>query len=68
MSPEFVNLYIEQILKEVTELTKTNLLLRTHMTHYESVITQLNKKLEEAEKLSAKKTKKSEPVENSQSF
>jgi hypothetical protein len=63
MTPEFVNLYIEKILTEVTELTKTNLLLKTHLAHNDLVIAQLNKKLEEAEKLSAKKAKKSETVE-----
>lgn len=63
MSPEFVNLYIEKLISELTELTKINVLLRTHLAFSEQQVALLNKKLEEAERLSAKKTKKSEPAE-----
>ena len=63
MSPEFVNLYIEKLISELTELTKINVLLRTHLAFSEQQVATLNKKLEEAERLSAKKAKKSEPVE-----
>lgn len=63
MSPEFVNLYIEKLLTEITDLTKVNVLLKTHLAYSEQQVALLNKKLEEAERLSAKKAKKSEPAE-----
>ena len=63
MSPEFVNLYIEKLISELTELTKINVLLKTHLAYSEQQVALLNKKLEEAERLSAKKAKKSEPAE-----
>ena len=63
MSPEFVNLYIEKLITEITDLTKVNVLLKTHLAFSEQQVALLNKKLEEAERLSAKKAKKSEPAE-----
>lgn len=63
MSPEFVNLYIEKLITEITDLTKVNVLLKTHLAYSEQQVALLNKKLEEAERLSAKKAKKSEPAE-----
>lgn len=63
MSPEFVNLYIEKLLTELSDLTKVNVLLKTHLAYSEQQVAMLNKKLEEAERLSAKKAKKSESVE-----
>lgn len=63
MSPEFVNLYIEKLISEITDLTKVNVLLKTHLAFSEQQVALLNKKLEEAERLSAKKAKKSEPAE-----
>lgn len=63
MSSEFVNLYIEKLITEITDLTKVNVLLKTHLAYSEQQVATLNKKLEEAERLSAKKAKKSEPVE-----
>lgn len=63
MSPEFVNLYIEKLLTEITDLTKVNVLLKTHLAYSEQQVALLNKKLEEAERLSAKKAKKSESAE-----
>lgn len=63
MSPEFVNLYIEKLITEITDLTKVNVLLKTHLAYSEQQVGLLNKKLEEAERLSAKKAKKSEPAE-----
>lgn len=63
MSPEFVNLYIEKLISEITDLTKVNVLLKTHLAYSEQQVALLNKKLEEAERLSAKKAKKSESAE-----
>jgi len=63
MSPEFINLYIEKLISELTELTKINVLLRTHLAFSEQQVAVLSKRIEEAEKLSAKKTKKSETAE-----
>ena len=63
MSPEFVNLYIEKLITEITDLTKVNVLLKTHLAFSEQQVALLNKKLEEAERLSAKKAKKSESAE-----
>jgi hypothetical protein len=53
MTPEFLNLYIERLLQEITELTKNRLLLETQLKYTEQFntdltnqITILNTKLE----------------------
>ena len=50
----FINMYIQRLVTEITELTKTRLLLETKEIYKEASITELTKKLEELETLSAK--------------
>ena len=62
MNPDLVNLYIERLLTEVGELTKTRLLLDTQLKFTEMLNTQLQTKINELEtqieKLNNKKSKK----------
>jgi len=59
MDNEFVNLYIETLLKEVTELTKSKILLQTHLDYVQKQNTVLGKQVQELEaKLSTKKPAK----------
>lgn len=65
MNPELVNMYIERLLNEIQETTKTRLLLETQIKFTEKMNSELIEKLkqfeEQAEK-QAKKQKKQEPV------
>ena len=58
MEIEFVNAYIERLVQEVQELTKTKLLNEAKLKYIESVNTKLVKKLEELEKQIDKQSKK----------
>ena len=62
MNPDLVNLYIERLLTEVGELTKTRLLLDTQLKFTEMLNVQLQTKINELEtqieKLNNKKSKK----------
>lgn len=58
MSVDFVNLYIEKLLHEVTELTKTKILLSTQITLLENINKELENKVKELESNSSKKTKR----------
>lgn len=62
MNPDLVNLYIERLLTEVGELTKTRLLLDTQLKFTEMLNVQLQTKINEletnVEKLNNKKAKK----------
>ena len=62
MNPDLVNLYIERLLNEVGELTKTRLLLDTQLKFTEMLNVQLQTKINEletnVEKLNNKKSKK----------
>ena len=51
---DFINMYIQRLVTEITELTKTKLLLETKEIYKEASITELTKKLEELETSSAK--------------
>ena len=56
MDNEFVNAYIERVINEVAELTKTRLLLETQLQMAQKVNTDLQKKIERLEKPKTKKT------------
>ena len=62
MNPDLVNLYIERLLNEVGELTKTRLLLDTQLKFTEMLNVQLQTKINEletnVEKLNNRKSKK----------
>lgn len=61
MNPDLINLYIEQLLKEVTEGAKTRVLLETRLRYTEMLNAQLQNTVteleEKVEKLSKRKTK-----------
>lgn len=59
MDNEFVNLYIETLLKEVTELTKSKILVQTHLEYLQKQNSVLVKQVQELEaKLATKKPAK----------
>jgi len=49
MDSEFVNLYIEKLLSEVTESVKTRILLQTQLTYTERMNAELQQKNSELE-------------------
>lgn len=61
MNPDLINLYIEQLLKEVTEGAKIRVLLETRLRYTEMLNVQLQNTVteleEKVEKLSKRKTK-----------
>lgn len=61
MNPDLINLYIEQLLKEVTEGAKTRVLLETRLRYTEMLNVQLQNTVteleEKVEKLSKRKPK-----------
>jgi cell division protein FtsB len=57
MEVEFVNAYIERLIQEVQELTKTKLLNEAKLKYMESVNTKLVRKTEELEKQIDKQNK-----------
>ena len=61
MGPEFVNLYIERLLNDVTEGVKSRILLETQLKFTEMINSQLQTKIIEleaqVEKLNKKKSK-----------
>ena len=58
MEVEFVNMYIERLVKEVEELTKSRLLNEARLNYIESGNQKLIQKIEELEKLVEKQNKK----------
>jgi hypothetical protein len=59
MDNEFVNLYIETLLKEVTELTKSKILLQTHLDYVQKQNAVFGKQIQDLEaKLASKKSVK----------
>ena len=61
MNPDLVNIYIERLLHEVGELTKTRILLDTQLKYTEMLNANLQRQLAEVqtqiEKLNKKKSK-----------
>ena len=64
MSAEFVNLYIERLIREIMELTKSKLLLETQLLMSEKANQDLSAKVAELESALEKKpsTKVSKPT------
>jgi len=58
MNPEIVNIYIEKLLNEVAELTKTKIYLSTQLSYAEQLNAQLNDKIQKLEAGLNKKTSK----------
>lgn len=60
-NPELINLYIENLVNEITENTKARVLLQTQLRYTEMINSQLQSKITELEsqleKLNKKKTK-----------
>ncbi len=56
MSAEFVNLYIERLIREIMELTKSKLLLETQLLMSEKTNQDLSAKVTELESSLEKKT------------
>jgi actin-related protein len=67
MHPDFVNFYIEKLLREIESLTKTRLLLSTQVEYSEKIILGLTEKLEKAERANVRKAAKKE-VDTSETF
>lgn len=59
MDAEYVNIYIQRLLKEVEELTKTKLLNETRIIYLEGLNKQLNEKIVELNLVIEKLNKKS---------
>lgn len=61
MNPDLINIYIEQLIQEVTEGVKTRTLLQTQLKYTEMLNVQFQTKIKELEsqieKLNKKKTK-----------
>jgi CII-binding regulator of phage lambda lysogenization HflD len=68
MGPEFVNLYIERLLNDVTEGVKSRILLETQLKYTELINSQLQTKINElesqVEKLNKKKSKEVNTSDN----
>jgi len=68
MGPEFVNLYIERLLNDVTEGVKSRILLETQLKYTELINSQLQTRISEldsqVEKLNKKKTKEVNTSDN----
>jgi hypothetical protein len=58
MGPEFVNLYIERLLNDVTEGVKSRILLETQLKYTELINSQLQTKIIELEAQIEKLNKK----------
>lgn len=63
MNVEFVNAYIERLVREVQELTKTRLLNEAQITLFEKVNRDLLARIEKLEEKSVKKSKKEQEKE-----
>jgi hypothetical protein len=69
MDVEFVNAYIERLVQEVGELTKSKLLNDARLKYMESVNTKLLQKVEDLEKQVEKQSKKkTKEVDTSEQF
>lgn len=69
MSPEFVNVYIETLFKEIEELTKNSVFMKTQLKFSESLNISLNERIAELEKQLEKKEKRTKKeVDTSDDF
>jgi len=58
MDVNLINVYIDRLLREVSELTKTKLLLESQIIVTEQLNTELNKQIEAYQKAEEKQLKK----------
>lgn len=58
MNPEFVNMYIERLIKEVEDAARTRILIDTQLKYTESLNVELNKKIEQLESQIEKQSKR----------
>jgi adenylosuccinate synthase len=58
MSPEFVNVYIETLFKEIEELMKNNVFMKAQLKFSEATNISLNQRIVELEKQLEKKEKR----------
>jgi hypothetical protein len=69
MTPELLNMYIEQLLNEITEGAKTRVLLQTQLRYTERMNAELQIKLKELEiKFEKLNKKKPKEVDTSNEF
>ena len=69
MNPEIVNIYIERLLNEVQELTKSRLLVETQLKYTESINAKLQNKVAELEsQIEKQNKKKTKEVDTSENF
>ena len=68
MGPEIYNLYVEKLIQEVTELTKTKILLSAQLSYYEKINAELVAKVEDLEKALNKANTKSQKKTESSDF
>ena len=69
MNPDLVNIYIERLLHEVGELTKTRILLDTQLKYTEMLNANLQRQLaEEQTQIEKLNKKKSKEVNTSDTF
>jgi len=68
MNPEIVNMYIDRLLQEISELTRNRLLIETQLRYTERMNADLQTKLQESEsRLEKLNKKKSKEVNTSES-
>tara|TARA_R110000868_G_scaffold407318_1_gene688649 strand:- start:479 stop:691 length:213 start_codon:yes stop_codon:yes gene_type:complete len=64
---ELINIYIDKLVKHISELTKTNILMSAQITFYETNIAASNDKINSLEKALDKansRPKKNDKIEN----
>ena len=64
MGPEFVNIYIENMTKELGELLKVKILLQTQLEVQQKITADLQARLDVLEKANAERTGKKKKEEN----
>lgn len=70
MNPEIVNMYIEQLLNEVSEGVKSRILLQTQLKYTESLNANLSARIKQLESQIEKQNKKTrnKEVDTSETF
>lgn len=70
MNPEIVNMYIEQLLNEVSEGAKSRILLQTQLKYTESLNANLSARIKQLESQIEKQNKKTrnKEVDTSETF
>ena len=64
MGPEFVNIYIENLVKEMGELLKVKILLQTQLEMQQKITAELQVKIEALEKANADRVVKKKKEDN----